>query len=246
MEKAIYFVSDLHFGVQSSEEEKIKERKFVKFLKHAQKDASELYIVGDLFDYWFEYRRVIQKGYFRTLTALQDLTEAGVKLHYLIGNHDFLHRDFFEKEIGVKLYPNYITREIDGKKFFIAHGDGLVKNDFGYKILKSILRNNLLQKAYSFLHPDFGIWLASLTSKGSRGYTDNKYYAQGDGDGLYEKAVALIDNGYDYVIFGHSHIRKFEKHKNGFYINLGSWLDKPCYGKFFQSKFDIFEWNDYE
>lgn len=128
---------------------------------------------------------------------------------------------------------------MNNKKFFIGHGDGLVQNDNGYKILKKILRNKFLQRIYSIIHPDLGISLASNTSKKSRDYTTKKNY--GKIDGLMETAKDKIDDGYDYVIFGHSHNQAFEKYKNGYYINLGTWLDKPCYGKFIDS-FEIINW----
>ncbi len=142
--------------------------------------------------------------------------------------------------IGVKLFHDPFVEEINNKRFYLSHGDGLVANDTGYNILKKILRNKFLQAAYSLLHPDFGIWLASSTSKKSRDYTSDKNY--GLTDGLYLAAKDKIDEGFDYVLFGHSHQRKFEKYKNGYYINLGSWLSEPCYGKFTEDKFEIIEW----
>jgi UDP-2,3-diacylglucosamine hydrolase len=172
---------------------------------------------------------------------MQDLAENGVEIHYLIGNHDFLHKDFFEKEIGAVLYQDPISVNLNDKKFFLSHGDGLVKNDLGYKILKKVLRSKITQKLYSLLHPDFGIWLASSTSKSSRDYTGKKNY--GEVDGLFETAKEKIDDGFDYVLFGHSHNRKFEKYNNGYYINLGTWLEKPCYGIFDGSSFEIIDWN---
>lgn len=238
--KKYFFVSDLHLGLQDKEKEEKKEKLFVDFLKFIESEADELYILGDLFDYWFEYRRVIQKGFFRTLSALKELTESGIKIHYFIGNHDFLHRDFFETEIGVQVYKDSVIKELNGKKFFLAHGDGMVKNDIGYKILKKILRNKFLQQIYSLIHPDLGISIASSTSKKSRDYTAGKNY--GEIDGLMEAAKLQIDKGIDYVIFGHSHARAYEKYKNGFYINLGSWLSQPCYGLFKENSFEILDW----
>jgi UDP-2,3-diacylglucosamine hydrolase len=235
------FISDIHLGLQDKETEKEKERLLVKFLNYARDNCSELFIAGDLFDYWFEYKRVYQKGFFRTLTALQDLTNSGVKVHYFIGNHDFMHRDFFTSEIGVELHEDGIEQTLNGKRFFIAHGDGLVKNDMGYNILKSILRNKMLQKFYSLIHPDIGVSLASHTSKSSRGYTSQKDY--GEIDGLFEAAKNKIDLGFDFVLFGHLHKRVFEKYKNGYYINLGSWLSAPCYGRFRDNTFEIVDWN---
>jgi len=234
------FISDIHLGLRSREIEDKKERQLVRFLQFAKSEAAELFIVGDLFDYWFEYKRVYQKGYFRTLTALQDITEAGIKVHYFIGNHDFMHGDFFEKEIGAIMYEDPIERELNGKRFFIGHGDGMVKNDMGYNILKKIMRNKTLQTLYSWVHPDIGIAIASGTSKTSREYTAKKDY--GEIDGLYEAACRKIDEGFDYVIFGHLHERQFEKYKKGAYINLGSWLDAPCYGLYRDGNFEIVDW----
>lgn len=239
MNKTYFFISDIHLGLQSPEIEKEKEKLLVKFLDYARTSCDELFIIGDLFDYWFEYKRVIQKGFIKTLVAISEFADSGKKVHYIIGNHDFLHRDFFEKEIGVKLYHNPIDVLLNDRRFFMAHGDGLVKNDLGYKILKKILRNRYLQKIYSLIHPDLGIKIASSSSKTSRDYTANKNY--GKVDGLFETAKLKIDSGFDVVIFGHSHIRTFEKYNNGTYINLGSWLDKPCYGKYSET-FEIIDW----
>lgn len=236
MNKTYLFISDIHLGLQSKEIENKKERLLVKFLEYAKVNCDELFIVGDLFDYWFEYKRVYQKGFFRTLTALQDLAESGVKVHYFIGNHDFFHKDFFEKEIGVKLYQDGDEFVLNNKKFFIAHGDGLVSNDTGYNILKKILRNKFTQFLYGLIHPDLGVGLATFTSRSSRDYTTKKDY--GEQDGLFDAAKKRIAMGFDYVIFGHLHKKCFEKYKTGFYINLGSWIDSPCYGEF-TDKFEI-------
>lgn len=241
MEKSYWFISDVHLGLQHKEAEKKKERLLVSFLEKAQTGCSELYILGDLFDYWFEYKRVYQKGFFRTLTALQDLTEKGVKLKYFIGNHDFSHKNFFRDEIGAELLEDSVVIQLENKKFFLGHGDGMVENDTGYNILKKILRNKTLQKAYSLIHPDLGIWLASSASRSSRDYTTKKDY--GELDGLYKTACKLIDNGMDYVILGHLHQRIFQNYKNGVYINLGTWLDQPCYGSFKNNKFEIIDIN---
>jgi UDP-2,3-diacylglucosamine hydrolase len=238
--KQYLFISDIHLGLQSKEVEEEKEKLLVKFFEFAESNCDELFIVGDLFDYWFEYKRVYQKGYFRTLTALKNLTDKGIKVHYFIGNHDFLHRDFFEKEIGAIMYRDAIKFSLNEKKFFIGHGDGMVQNDTGYKILKWVLRNKTTQWMYSMLHPDFGIWLASRTSKSSRDYTANKDY--GEVDGLFETAKKKIDQGSDYVIFGHLHKKVFKNYNNGCYINLGSWLDEPCYGIFDKEGFKIINW----
>ncbi len=239
MNKTYFFISDIHLGLNSPEAEREKEKQLVSFLNYSKDNCDELFIIGDLFDYWFEYKRVIQKGFMRTIASLVDLADSGKTVHYLIGNHDFLHRNFFQKEIGLQLYRDPIEILLNGKKFLIGHGDGLVKNDIGYKILKKVLRNKTLQKIYSLIHPDLGIKIASASSKTSRDYTANKNY--GKEDGLFETAQIKIDEGFDFVLFGHSHRRVFQKYKNGYYVNLGAWLDKPCFGKFTQL-FEIIDW----
>jgi len=237
VDKTYLFISDIHLGLQDKVTEEKKEKLLVKFLRFAESNCDELFIVGDLFDYWFEYRRVYQKGYYRTLAALKDITERGIKLHYFIGNHDFLHRDFFSKEIGALMYHDPIEVTLNNKNFYIGHGDGMVENDSGYRLLKMILRNKFTQWLYSLIHPDLGIALASGTSKTSRGYTAKKDY--GEVDGLFEAARIKIDDGFDFVLFGHLHKRVFQEYKNGKYINLGSWIDEPCYGIFSGNKFEI-------
>ncbi len=240
MSKVYFFISDIHLGFLSPVEEEEREKLLVKFLQYTKGKADELFILGDLFDYWFEYKRVVQKDFFRTLNALAELTDSGINIHYIIGNHDFLHKNFFEKKIGASLYFDPISVTLNNKLFYIGHGDGLVKNDTGYKILKKFLRNKFLQRIYSLIHPDLGIWLASLTSKTSRNYTANKHY--GIIDGLFETAKAKIAEDYDYVLFGHSHKQVVKKYKKGVYINLGTWLEKPCYGKYSRNKFEIINW----
>ncbi len=237
MNKTYFFISDIHLGLESREQENKKEKVLVNFLTYAKNNCDELFIAGDLFDYWFEYKRVYQKGYFRTLTALQDLTLAGKKIHYFIGNHDFMHRDFFSNEIGAIMYKDAAEFILNGKKFFVGHGDGLVDNDTGYNILKKIFRNQTLQKLYSLIHPDLGVGLASKTSKSSREYTTKKDF--GEADGLFNAAKKKIDDGFDFVLFGHLHKRCYIPYKNGLYINLGSWLSGPCYGIYSGDKFEI-------
>ena len=240
LNKRYLFISDQHLGLQTKEIEDKKERSLVRFLKFAEDNCDELFMLGDLFDYWFEYKRVYQKGYFRTLTALQDVSERGIKIHYFIGNHDFLHRDFFTDEIGANLYDDPIEVILNGKKFYIGHGDGLVENDYGYKILKAVLRNKITQKLYSLLHPDLGVAIASKTSKSSRNHTQKKDF--GEIDGMLEAAKQKINDGFDYVIFGHSHERSYVNYDNGIYINLGSWIDTPCYGKYDSNIFELIDW----
>ena len=136
MEEKLFFISDIHLGLLTPQKEKEREGELIDFLNFCQSNCTHLFILGDLFDYWFEYKRVIQKDFFRTLTALHDLVESGVEVHYFIGNHDFLHKNFFKDRVGVNLHPDPVEFSIAGKKFYLGHGDGLVSNDTGYRILK--------------------------------------------------------------------------------------------------------------
>lgn len=234
-----YFISDTHFGFYEYSREKPLIEKFEFLCSLIIKENGILYILGDLFDYWFEYKSVVQKYSYRILTCLEKMCEHQVKIKYLIGNHDFAHRDLFAKDFGIELHENFLIENIQGKKLFLAHGDGLIGNDRGYMILKSIVRNKKLQALYSKLHPNVGIGLAKYFSKKSRHYTSEKDY--GENDYLYQFSKQKIAEGFDYVVLGHSHKFSFEKIGSGFYINLGSWLIKPAYGVFDGEEFKINE-----
>lgn len=240
MNNTFFFISDIHLGLFDKQTEDKKETLLVRFLDTIPFEGSELFILGDLFDYWFEYKMVYQKGFYRTLTALRGLTERGVKVHYFIGNHDFFHNGFFKEELNINVYEDPVTRILNGKRFFLGHGDGMVDNDTGYNILKKILRNKFLQKMYAIIHPDIGVKLASSTSRKSRVYTSSR--DTGESDGLFNAAKKKIDEGFDFVLFGHLHKRCFLKYKEGYYINLGSWLDNPCYGEYRDNEYRIIDW----
>lgn len=226
----IYFISDVHLGHQLREKDKLRENALLSFLDSIKPDCERLVIVGDLFDYWFEYKTVIPRYYYRTLNAIAEFVDAGIPIDYVMGNHDFGHNTFFKEEFGIDIYKEDVVREYLGKKFYLSHGDGKAYNDRGYLILKSILRNNLCQKLFRALHPDFGIRLAWGSSKKSREYTSEKNY--GEADGMRDFAEKKIREGFDYVIMGHRHKAEIVDFKTGKYINLGEWLKNPTYGVF--------------
>ncbi|MGB9703021.1 MAG: UDP-2,3-diacylglucosamine diphosphatase [Candidatus Kapaibacteriota bacterium] len=233
----IYFISDIHLGFKPKEENKLTENRLLEFFDMISKDAETLVILGDLFDFWFDYRKVIPKNFFRTTTGIYNLIQKNIRVIYIIGNHDFGHYNFFQNDIGVELIQNDLEITFYGKKFYLSHGDGKSYNDTGYKIIKKILRNPLNQKLYRLIHPDIGIWLASGSSRKSRHYTDSKNY--GEKDGMLDFAKKKIDEGFDYVIMGHKHKVQFVNYKNGYYINLGEWIINPHYGKFDGNEFQL-------
>lgn len=239
----IYFISDLHLGLDDREKDREKENLLLNFLKKIEHNCEKLLIVGDLFDYWFEYKTVIPKYYYRTLAAFYEMTSKGIDIDYIMGNHDFGHIDFFEKELNIPVHKNDTQYTFYGKKFFISHGDGKSNKDIGYKILKKILRSPVSLWLYLKLHPNLGISLASGSSKSSRKYTRDKRY--GITDGMKEYAFRKIDEGFDYVVMGHRHLAENTKYKEGYYINLGEWINKPTFGSFDGEEFKLHKVDDF-
>jgi UDP-2,3-diacylglucosamine hydrolase len=241
--KKYYFFSDVHLGLKSKEEEKLKEKRVVDFLDSAKADAEKIYVVGDLFDCWIEYRKVVPKGYYKLLAKLNELVEQGIEINFLSGNHDFWLNTYLRDDVGLKIFYNEVTFEKDGKKFFVVHGDGLSRGDTGYKILKKILRSRVNQFLYSLIHPDLGIKIAQGSSKSSRSYTEDR--SRGS-EGMQEFAVKKIQEGFDYVIMGHYHkaqqIEIMRKGGMGCYITLGDWIKNNSYGVFENGNFELKFW----
>ena len=236
--KKVFFISDAHLGLTKSKTEKKREKHLLNFLEYTEEKATDLFIVGDLFDFWFEYYSVIPRRYFSVLVALKQLTDNGVKVGYLTGNHDFWVDSFFEEELNIRVYRNPLDITIDGKRFFISHGDGLVKKDVGYRILKRILRYPLNVKLYRLLHPDIGFALANFFSNLSRNYRKPK-----DRDLEYiQYARERFAEGFDAVVLAHTH-RAQELHEgNKTYINIGDWISSFTYGKFEKGRLSLEKW----
>lgn len=239
----VFFISDVHLGYFDRDREREREELLVAVLDRISEDCGALYIVGDLFDYWFEYKKVIPKFFLKTLSAFYSMRKKGIEIEYLMGNHDFGHIDFFQKELGIPIYKDDIEREILGKRFYISHGDGKAHNDGPYLFLKKILRSPISMKLYQKLHPDFGIGLASGSSKKSRTYTDKKDY--GMSDGMFEFAEKKIAEGFDYVVMGHRHRRIYHDFGRGKYINLGDWFSNPAIGRFDGAEFSLVPVNEF-
>lgn len=229
MYRAAYFISDIHLGLGPRMEEKAKEERLLSFLQYILPFAEMLVIVGDLFDFWFEYKTVIPKGFHRTLAALQEFTDRNIPVHYLVGNHDFWVGDFFETELGMILHSEPFEMSVGGKRVFLHHGDGLANNDRGYLMLKPILRNKFNIRLYRWLHPDLGVPLARGSSRGSRAHTARRH--QGKDLGIVEFAHQKIAEGVDVVVMGHQHRPSIAQIKNGLYVNLGDWITFNTYGE---------------
>lgn len=205
----IYFLSDFHLGVPDHGSSMAREKRIVRFLEEAAKDATEIHILGDLFDMWFEYKQVVPRGFTRLLGKLSELHDRGIPVHVHIGNHDMWAFDYLPKETGVTLHQEPIVREWDGKRLYIGHGDGLGPGDHGYKFIRKVFRNPLMQWCFARLHPNFGLGIAHFWSGRSRkkNYENDRMWLGADKEWLVQYCNGLLEKEhYDYFIFGHRHL----------------------------------------
>lgn len=245
--KKIYFASDFHLGVPSYEKSLAREKLIVKWLDEIKKDAQEIYLMGDLFDFWFEYKHAAPKGFIRILGKIAELTDSGIPITIFTGNHDMWMFDYLPKEIGVTIYREPIEKEYNGKKFFLGHGDGLGPGDNGYKFIKKVFANKFCQWLFARIHPNFGIGMANYWSRKSRlsnGPEDEKFTGE-ENEWLvvYAKEV-LQKKHFDYFIFGHRHLPlDIKLSDNSRYINLGEWVNYNTYAVFDGNTLELKKYN---
>ncbi len=232
----IFFVSDVHLGVPNDQESFEREQLFVKWLEEIYPVCSKLFLLGDIFDFWFDYDKVIPKGFVRVLAAIAKFTDNGKEVHYFKGNHDMWLNGYFAKELNLIIHSNTYTFKENNVSFFVGHGDGKGPKDYKYKILKKIFRNPLSQWFFKWLHPDIGIRLANIWSKKSRvseSNTENTYLDK-ENEWLYLYSKKKNEEKpYNYFIFGHRHIPLTIKiDEKAEYINLGDWIQHKSYAVF--------------
>jgi UDP-2,3-diacylglucosamine hydrolase len=230
----IYFISDVHLGVPTYESSLEREKQMVGWLETIRHDASDLMILGDLFDMWFDYKRVVPRGYVRLFGKLAELTDQGIKIHYFIGNHDMWVFDYFEKELGFIIYRKTETFNLHGMRMLVGHGDGLGPGDRSYKFIKHIFASKINQWFFARLHPNFALGLAAFFSKRSRaanGNFEESYQNAEDEQLIHYCRNKLKESHFDIFVFGHRHIAiDFSLSKTSRYINLGEWVKNPHYG----------------
>ncbi len=235
-DKKIYFLSDFHLGAPDAANSLIREKKIVEFLDQIMDTASAIFIVGDMFDFWYEYKQVIPKGYVRLLGKLASITDAGIPVHFFIGNHDMWMSGYFEKELNIPVYHEPQIFTWNNKRFYIGHGDGLGPGDHGYKFIKKVFRNPLCKWLFGWLHPDLGIGLANYFSRKSREKTGtaNELFLGEEKEWLIVYSKELIQKEhFDYLIFGHRHYPiDFKLSATSRYINLGDWISNFTYAEF--------------
>ncbi len=234
--KKIYFLSDFHLGAPDYKSSLEREKKIVQFLDSITHDAAAIFIVGDLFDFWYEYRTVVPKGYVRILGKMASITDSGIPMYFFVGNHDMWMKGYFEKELNIPVYFEPKTFSFNDKKFYIGHGDGLGPGDHGYKFIKKIFRNPVCQWLFGILPPAVGVGIANYMSRSSRaatGQLDDTFLGE-EKEWLiaYSKEV-LQKERFDYFIFGHRHLPiDFALPNNSRYINLGDWIRYDTYAVF--------------
>jgi UDP-2,3-diacylglucosamine hydrolase len=233
----IYFASDLHLGTPTREASRQRELLFVQWLDVVAKDADEVFLVGDVFDFWHEYNTVVPKGFVRLLGKIAELSDKGIKVHVFTGNHDLWMQGYLQEELGAIIHYAPIEREWNGKKFFIGHGDGLGPGDKGYKRMKRLFTNPLARWAFKWLHPDIGVKVAQYFSKQSRYGSGNNTLEKFKGEGkewlVQYCKKKLQQKHFDYFIFGHRHLPlNIKVGETSTYINLGDWLHYNTYAVF--------------
>lgn len=235
-DKKIYFASDNHLGAPTVAESKPREDKFVQWLNTIKADAGAIFLLGDLFDFWFEYKTVGPKGFVRTLGKLAELRDSGIPIYFFVGNHDLWMDDYFETELGISVYRRPLEVECAGKRFLIGHGDGLGPGDKGYKRMKKVFTNPFCKWLFRWLHPDIGVRLAqylSVKNKLISGEEDVHFLGE-DNEWLVQYCKRKLETQhYDYFLFGHRHLPMTIKVGEGStYINTGDWIHYFTYAVF--------------
>ncbi len=235
--KKVYFLSDFHLGAPNHEASLARERRIVSFLTTIKQDAAAVFIVGDLFDFWYEYRTVVPKGYVRILGKMAELADAGIPLYFFTGNHDMWMSGYFEQELNIPVYHEPKVFTFNNKKFYVGHGDGLGPGDHGYKFIKKIFRNPICQFFFGLIPPAFGVGLANYLSRRSRaatGQLDERFLGEEKEWLIIYCKEVLQKEFFDYFVFGHRHLPIDFALQGGAsrYINLGDWIRYDTYAVF--------------
>jgi len=230
----IYFASDFHLGLPAGSVPVEREKKVVKWLNSVAGDAKEIYLLGDIFDFWWEYKLVVPKGFTRFFGAVSEITDSGIPVHFFTGNHDMWVGNYFSDECGMTIHTSPITAKFDGKRFHLAHGEGLGTKSTGYKLLLSIFRNKPLQVMYSALHPSIGVGIGhrwSLNSRLGKGIT-TEFLGEEKEDLITYARTILENEKIDYFIFGHRHLAmKYNLLPETEIVFLGDWIKNGSYAE---------------
>ena len=241
--KKIYFASDNHLGAPTQEASRPREKKFVAWLDDIKKDAAAIFLMGDLFDFWFEYKTVVPKGFTRTLGKLAEISDSGIPIYYFVGNHDLWMNGYFEEELNISVYHKPQEYTFNNKTFFIGHGDGLGPGDKGYKRMKKVFTNPFFKWLFKWLHPDIGVRIAqylSVKNKLISGDEDAQFLGE-ENEWLVQYCNRKLDDKHrDFFVFGHRHLPlEIDLNETSKYINLGDWINYYTYGVFDGENFEL-------
>ena len=234
--KKVYFASDNHLGAPNLEDSLVREKKFVSWLDKVKEDAEAIILVGDIFDFWFEYKEVVPKGFTRTLGKLAEISDRGIDIHFFAGNHDMWLRDYFQKELNLKIHTGSEIFTINDQKLFVAHGDGLGPGDTSFKLMKKVFQNPFFNWCFRCLHPDLGVKLGKFLSNKNRlkSAVEDLKFNGNENEWLTKYCRAKLEKEhYDCFIFGHRHLPlEIELSNKSKYINLGDWITHFTYAEF--------------
>ncbi|MFO8086775.1 MAG: UDP-2,3-diacylglucosamine diphosphatase [Bacteroidales bacterium] len=239
----IYFLSDAHLGVPDHSSSLLRERKLVQWLHQIKPTAKAIYFLGDIFDFWFEYKHVVPKGHVRLFGTIAQFTDEGIPVHFFPGNHDLWVKDYFTTEMGMQIHPAPMRAQFCGHTFYIAHGDGLGQGDRNYKLLKKVFTCPLCQWLFARLHPNFAVGLARYLSRRSRmaSRDEEATFLGEDKEFLiaYAKEILKTEH-FDYFVFGHRHLPlEIPLNEHSTYYNLGEWFNRFTYGVFDGENFEL-------
>ena len=239
--KHIYFASDVHLGLPDFKRSLEREKLFVAWLDTIKKDAAEIYLLGDIFDFWFEYSKVVPRGFTRFLGKIAELTDNGIPVHFFRGNHDMWAFDYLRQETGCILHSGHFTTVLNGKKFYMAHGDGLGPGDYSYKFLRFIFRASLSHWLFARIHPNLGVGFANFWSHKSRKLQGVPSFQGEEKEWLVLHAKKILEKEhFDYFVFGHRHIVvELPLSEKSTYFNLGDWINNFTFGVFDGEKFTL-------
>ena len=240
----IYFSSDNHLGAPDRSSSLVREKRFVSWLDSIKHNAKAIFLLGDLFDFWFEYKKVVPKGFVRLLGKLAELTDKEIAVHLFVGNHDLWMQNYLTEELGITIHHKPIIVEEQNKKLFIGHGDGLGNGDYLYKVLKQVFTSKVCQFLFARLHPNFSLSLAQTWSKSSRKSSEVPF-ASKEKELLFGYCKKMQKNNpVDYYVFGHRHIPlELKVDKKATYINLGEWLSQNTYAVLEEGKLNLKTYN---
>ena len=238
--KKVYFASDQHFGAPTPKKSKPREERFIRWLDEIKTDCQVLFLMGDLFDFWHEWKFVVPKGYIRLLGKIAELKDSGIDIYFFVGNHDLWMRDYFQTELGIPVFFQKQICDISGKKFLLAHGDGLGPGDKGYKRMKKVFTNPFCQWLFRWLHPDIAMRIATK-NKLISGEEDKEFLGEDKEYLILYSNKKLETEDFDYFVYGHRHLPMVLDLKGGAakYINLGDWISYFTYGVFDGKSFHL-------